>query len=213
MKDSDNRQLSGKKPADTGRKHEPARFYFFPGLGSLRSALHFLTSRYFLRKASLCHSLVFTQGRPSIENKGYLEIGQETRIVSNIFRSRLEVKKGARLVIGHNCHINGAIIAATESVVIGNNCCLAPFTHILDGDFHGLSDRHAPWQSAPIVIEDDAWVGARSTVLKGVCIGRGAIVAPGAVVTRNVEAYTMVGGVPATVLRRLPRGKKNQSQK
>jgi acetyltransferase-like isoleucine patch superfamily enzyme len=52
------------------------------------------------------------------------------------------------------------------------------------------------------VIEDDVWIGHGATVLKGVRIGRGAVVAAGAVVTRNVEPYTVVGGVPARLIGR-----------
>lgn len=53
-----------------------------------------------------------------------------------------------------------------------------------------------------IVIEDDVWIGYRATILDGVCIGQGAVVAAGAVVTKDVEPYSIVGGVPAKFIRR-----------
>ena len=53
---------------------------------------------------------------------------------------------------------------------------------------------------APIVIEDDAWIGFNASVMKGVRIGRGAIVAAGAVVTRDVAPFTVVAGIPAAVI-------------
>jgi len=56
-------------------------------------------------------------------------------------------------------------------------------------------------RSSPVVIEDDVWVGHGATILKGVKIGKGAIVAAGAVVTRDVESYSIVGGVPAKLIR------------
>jgi galactoside O-acetyltransferase len=59
---------------------------------------------------------------------------------------------------------------------------------------------------APIAIEDDVWIGANATVLPGVTIGRGAIVAAGAVVTDSVEPMTVVGGVPARLIRRIEAG-------
>lgn len=174
---------------------------------------NFLVSRFYLRRSNQLNGIVLTRGRPSIENKGYLEVGRLVRICSAITRSRIAVKKGGRLVIGDNCRINGAIIAATDKVLIGNNCRLAPFSHIMDGDFHDLNNRQEPGRSAPIIIEDDVWLGARSIVLKGVTIGRGAVVAAGAVATRDVPPYTMVGGVPAKVIRRLsPAGKKMQEE-
>ena len=53
----------------------------------------------------------------------------------------------------------------------------------------------------PCVLEDDVWIGARVTILKGVRVGRGSIVAAGAVVTKDVPPYSIVGGVPAKVIR------------
>ena len=53
----------------------------------------------------------------------------------------------------------------------------------------------------PIVIEDDVWIGANVTVVGGVRVGRGAVVAAGAVVTKDVEQYAIVGGVPAKLIR------------
>ncbi|QQR64412.1 transferase [Candidatus Roizmanbacteria bacterium] len=54
--------------------------------------------------------------------------------------------------------------------------------------------------SKPIVIEDDVWIGTKSVILPGVTIGRGSIVAAGAVVTKNVAPYSIVGWVPAKVI-------------
>ena len=54
----------------------------------------------------------------------------------------------------------------------------------------------------PVVIEDDVWVGANVTILKGVTIGHGSVVAAGAVVTKSCPPYSIIGGVPAKVLRR-----------
>jgi acetyltransferase-like isoleucine patch superfamily enzyme len=55
--------------------------------------------------------------------------------------------------------------------------------------------------SAPVVIEDDAWIGFKAIILKGVSVGRGAIVASGAVVTKDVEPWTVVAGNPAQVIK------------
>lgn len=169
-----------------------------------------LRSRYYFRRSDRLKGMILARGKPSVENSGYLEIGRGVRICSTAFRSRIAVKKGGRLVIGDNCRINGAIIAATDEVLIGNNCRLAPFSHIMDGDFHDVTDRQEQGKSAPVIIQDDVWICTRSIVLKGVTIGRGAVVASGAVVTRDVPAYTLVGGVPATVLRRLPPGERGE---
>ncbi|RFA25156.1 hypothetical protein CAI21_19880 [Alkalilimnicola ehrlichii] len=65
---------------------------------------------------------------------------------------------------------------------------------------------------APVIIEDDVWIGNNCIVLKGVRIGRGAIVGAGAVVTKDVPAYCIVGGNPARVLKRLPEPEHNRVQ-
>jgi acetyltransferase-like isoleucine patch superfamily enzyme len=88
--------------------------------------------------------------------------------------------------------------------MIGNNVAVGNYTLVMDTDFHAVGDHTKPGECSPVVIEDDVWLGARVTVLKGVHIGRGAVVAAGAVVTRDVPPYTLVGGVPAKVIRTLP---------
>lgn len=54
----------------------------------------------------------------------------------------------------------------------------------------------------PVIIENDVWVGTWAIILKGVCIGRGSIIAAGAVVTKNVSPYSVMGGVPAKLIKR-----------
>ena len=100
----------------------------------------------------------------------------------------------------------GAIFRASESsITIGNKVMFGPRVTIMGGD-HNFSHigrymfdvkEKAPGDDLPVVIEDDVWVGAGAIILKGVTIGRGAIVAAGAVVNKNVEPYSIVGGVPA----------------
>ncbi|MBN4056316.1 hypothetical protein JYT20_01205 [Rhodothermus sp. AH-315-K08] len=75
----------------------------------------------------------------------------------------------------------------------------------MDCDFHGVENRASPGKTSPIVIEDDVWLATRATILRGVRIGRGAVVAAGAVVTKDVEPYTLVAGVPAKQIRKLSR--------
>ncbi len=162
-----------------------------------------LKNRWYLSSTNNWGDSVVLLKRPSIENKGWLSIGHRTQIRSDIHRSRLAVQTGARLVIGDDCWINGAMIAATVSVTIGNNCRLAPFVHIMDGDFHDLQDRALPGESAPIVLEDDVRVGIRVIILKGVTVHKGAAIAPGAIVTKDVPPNTLVAGVPAKPIKKL----------
>ena len=84
-------------------------------------------------------------------------------------------------------------------VMIGSNCLFASVHHNFD-DWTKPMIFQKP-EIRPIVIEDDVWIGANVTVLGGVTIKRGAIVAAGAVVTKDVESYTIVGGVPAKMIK------------
>jgi acetyltransferase-like isoleucine patch superfamily enzyme len=74
---------------------------------------------------------------------------------------------------------------------------------IIDTEFHDPYDRDRAPPPRPVVIEDDAWVGAKASILPGVTIGRGAIVGVSAVVSASVPAYTVVVGNPARAVKRL----------
>jgi acetyltransferase-like isoleucine patch superfamily enzyme len=110
---------------------------------------------------------------------------------------------GNDVQINDRCHI-----AAAESVSIGNNVLIASDVYISDHD-HGNTDSCSlmikpimrPLICSPVVIEDDVWIGEKVIILKGVHIGRGAVIAAGSVVTKSVAPYTVVGGIPAKQLR------------
>ncbi|MBL0051960.1 MAG: acyltransferase [Bacteroidetes bacterium] len=141
--------------------------------------------------------------RPSLFIKGKLQIGNGSKIWSQVNRTRLAVFKGAELTIGKNTFINGARLAAKNKIVIGNHVRIAPEVIIMDSDFHDTTDHDNEGASAPIIIGDHVWIATRAIILKGVHIGEGAVVAAGAVVTKNVEAYTVVAGTPAKVIKYL----------
>lgn len=96
-----------------------------------------------------------------------------------------------------NCDVK---IRVTESVEIGEGCVISHNVTIIDSDTHQV-DVLGHEKTKPVVIGNHVWLGNRAMVLKGVTIGDGAIVAAGAVVTKDVPVNTMVGGVPAKVLR------------
>lgn len=88
-----------------------------------------------------------------------------------------------------------------NGVLVASDVCIGTGTHSTDWQtrqaMNGTSFAH------PIRIEDDCWIGARAVILPGVRIGRGATVAAGAVVNKDVEAETLVGGVPAKLIKRM----------
>ena len=106
-----------------------------------------------------------------------------------------------RIEVGAHTGIGDyTIVNAVESITIGARVMIAAQCHITDAD-HNMEGRE-PMQTAgriaaPVVIEDEAWIGSGVTITAGVRIGRGAVVGAGAVVTRSVEPYAIVAGVPA----------------
>lgn len=133
-----------------------------------------------------------------------LTIGAATRLGRDVF---FETPGGA-ISIGADTRINqGTLIVSYTSVTIGNCVLIGEYVSIRDAD-HGMAITDPPtpmrWQphvSAPIVIEDDAWIARGACILKGVRIGSGAVVAANSVVTKDVPPGAIVGGVPAKVLK------------
>jgi acetyltransferase-like isoleucine patch superfamily enzyme len=113
--------------------------------------------------------------------------------------------------IGNHVLINeGAWLSAVNTEIrIGNKVMFGPQVGIIAGDHNsGTLGRYMidvedkrPGDDLPVIIEDDVWIGFRATILKGVTVGRGSIVAAGALVIEDVPRYAIVGGVPARVLR------------
>lgn len=108
-----------------------------------------------------------------------------------------QIRIGESTVIMNSCKL----IALTQ-IVIGAHCLIGPDCTFLDADFHDThpDKRNLPGQSAAILVDDNVWCGAGVTVLKGVHIGRDAVVGTRSVVTRNVDVGAIVAGAPARTI-------------
>jgi maltose O-acetyltransferase len=119
------------------------------------------------------------------------------------------------LSIGNDCWINaGCFFDLGASVDIGDRVSLGHEVMVLTTS-HSIGDgerRAGPVTTAPVCIRDGAWIGSRTTILPGVTVGDASIVAAGAIVTRDVPAHTLVGGVPAKTIRSLdpPAGREDR---
>lgn len=111
------------------------------------------------------------------------------------------IQMGAGSSISNNSCLNGAAagIRIGRDVMIAPNCCLVAFNH--GTALSGMPMVRQPLVEAPIVIEDDVWIGANCTVTAGVTIRTGAIVAANSVVTRDVGTNEIVGGTPARFIK------------
>lgn len=111
---------------------------------------------------------------------------------------------GKNITVGKNVFINSGChfqdqggITIGDGVLIGHNVVLATLNH----DFS--PKKRSTLHPAPIVIGENVWIGSNATVVPGVTIGNGSIIAAGAVVTKNVPENVVVGGVPAKIIKAL----------
>jgi acetyltransferase-like isoleucine patch superfamily enzyme len=146
-----------------------------------------------------------------------IRIGRNTVVAGQL----LTFGHSGDIEIGEWCFVGpGSRIWSAASIRIGNRVLISHNVNVHDSDSHPLdaAERHEQYveivqsghprqagsiRAAPVVIGDDAWIGFNSTVLKGVTIGPGAIVAAGSVVTGDVPPWSVVAGNPATVVRSL----------
>lgn len=105
----------------------------------------------------------------------------------------------SRLRIGTTYINSDCKIRCHESITIGDGCAISHDFTVMDSNAHVLDGSKG---TAPVVIEDHVWIGTRVTILSGVTVGEGAVIAAGSVVTRSVPAGSLVGGVPAKVIRK-----------
>lgn len=165
-----------------------------------------LRARWYFRSAERLGQRVRVFGDPKIVNGGTLRIGDRVRMCAEPIRSELGVGAGATLEIGDHTFINyGTSIGATLHVKIGARCNIGSHVIIMDNDFHRLEPerRDEMPESAPVILEDNVWLGVRAVVLRGVTIGAGSVIAAGSVVVKDVPPRTLAGGVPAKVIRTL----------
>lgn len=98
--------------------------------------------------------------------------------------------------IGRNC-----VITAKEKVIINNGCLIADMVVIRDQDHATGESVKEEFNIAPVEIEENVWIASKATILKGVTVGKCSVVAASAVVTKNIPAYEVWGGVPAKFIK------------
>lgn len=142
-------------------------------------------------KAAMKHCGKHVYLRPmSCDLKGLwnMTIGDYTRIPkgSTFYCTRASLTIGQKVIFGPN-----------PTIITGDHRIDLVGKHLIDV----TDDEKLPENDAPVVIEDGVWCGANVTILKGVTIGRGSIVAAGSIVTKSCPPYSIIGGVPAKVLK------------
>jgi acetyltransferase-like isoleucine patch superfamily enzyme len=164
------------------------------------------------RCRSLGHKLRLMGPAPRIMGDGIIDIGDDVMFGEGMsFVVGIGLPEPAHLEIkSHVTFFGHQLICVARRVSIGNYCWIGGT--IYDNDMHPLdpAQRRLAWAvdhgtiaSAPVVIEDDVWVGLSAIILKGVTVHRGAVVGAGAVVTQSVPPLCVVAGNPARVVKQL----------
>ena len=164
-------------------------------LGRLRAQYHRLRGAAIDAKCNL-------GARVRIDRPKSVRIGTRATLEADVWLK--VVDSGARLEIGEYSFIGrGTEFDVSHSVTVGQHVLLGPGVFITDHNHNfarGMRIDQQGCRSAPVIIEDDCWLGAKVVVLPGVTIHRGAVVGAGAVVTKDLPAYSISVGVPARVI-------------
>lgn len=186
----------------------------------ISNLLNKLYTRFLFAANGVKHSTFRTNGVPYImvARGGKMLIGKDFAMNNGIKgnpigcyeRCTFFVDKGCTLTIGENVGISQAALIAHANLTIGNNVKIGGGTCIFTSDFHSLDpiirsgkEDLKNKKSTPVSIEDNAFVGAKCIILKGVTIGKNSIVGAGSVVTKSIPDNQIWAGNPAKFIRNL----------
>ena len=146
-------------------------------------------------------------GRALVTNDGQMSIGDHVVFMRGKVHVELTTQSQGCIRVGAFTQFNyGCILVACRQINIGERCLFGYYVTVLDSAMHQLEPerRHEIPEPEPVNIEDDVWIGTRAIIMPGVTIGRGAVVAAGSIVTKDVAPRTLVAGVPAKFVRSIP---------
>lgn len=123
------------------------------------------------------------------------QIGNNTSVLLNCaFDTANQMSIGHNTIINSRCRLDNR-----GDITIGNNVSISQEVVILTAD-HDMNSPYFDGRTKKVIISDYVWIGTRATILPGVHIGKGAVVAAGAIVTKDVPEYVVVAGVPARIV-------------
>ncbi len=160
----------------------------------------FRFGHYFERIGDCSYFYGVPEFDPDYRSPLIVNMGRAVTIYPNV-----SIRGRGRLTIGDCCSINGGVIfGLTCDLTMGRHVMVANNVSFRTAD-HEYADLALPMleqgeRALPIVIGDDVWIGANATILRGITIGQGAIIAAHAVVVKDVQPFEIVGGVPAKTI-------------
>ncbi len=164
----------------------------------IHAASNFLDPRSYLHVLRLIHFYAYSH----VRERRKLTFGEGTKISPNV-----SFRNGERIIMGRGCHLGERCYLwagdSTGKIILGNHVALAPEVFLTASNYQ-LEDGKPIQEQAKVErdirIGNDVWLGARVVVTAGVTIGDGCIVGAGAVVTKDLPAGSIAGGVPAKVI-------------
>lgn len=123
-----------------------------------------------------------------------LKLGKGSSIHLNCFFNRFNIEIGTKTAINRKCYID-----CRGGIKIGNNVSISPEVHLITAE-HDINDSSFTYITSPITLGDYVFIGTRAIILPGVQLGKGCVVASGAVVTKSFPEYSVVAGVPAKII-------------
>ena len=172
----------------------------------LQNIFYVLKTKIGFPRARLIRFPITVRGKKYIDFGCNLTTGRYCRIEVN------GVHKKKKLIFGDNVNIGDNVsIRCANSIIIGNNVLMGSRVLVIDnahGAYSGvkqdspdISPNERKLSSAPIVIEDNVWIGENSVIQMGINVGYGSIIAANSVVTKNVPARSIVAGMPAKIIK------------
>ncbi len=178
--------------------------------------------KIFLKTSSIYHMLVLRLKYPFIFNintanyiggnikvKLFFFNNARLKIIlegNNSLHSNTLFQGSGTIIFGKNSFCGEfSVFGCNDRIEIGSNVMIAQAVTLRDTD-HNFQRTNLPMieqgiETSPVVIEDDVWIGHGVTITKGVTVGKGSIIAAGAVVTKDIPRYSIVGGIPAKVIK------------
>lgn len=191
-----------------------SRFWRWNLLTAIRQKCQVIQSEWIAAKMAECGQGVFFVKIGMINGPEFIHIGESTNFSSDVWLTAWSAEDGfgkPLLRIGCNCAF-GAYnhITCANKVLIGDNCLTGKFVTITDNS-HGETDysclcmppgKRPITSKGSVIIGNNVWIGDKATILPGVTIGDGAVIAANAVVTKDVPSYSVAAGNPAHIIRK-----------
>ena len=132
-----------------------------------------------------------------LENNSKLILGKNVNFFSG---AQIKCFENSQISIGDDTYFSGSItIHSKQQIKIGKKCSISWGVTIIDSDFHSIGNNDI--QSKKVLIEDDVWIGCNVTILKGVCIPKGSIIAANSVVNKKLTKKGIYAGNPAKFIK------------